>query len=301
MRRANNILPVLFLFIAVSFNLLAESEDFRIIYIIHGDGNYLFHDKEGNALNAAERILEEAKFVAENFSGGEVFIFYQKPAENFLIFFPKDDGEFYYYKNGLMVAEESYSRKNQVNFDAEAVLIKKYFGLPSYKGKNILLYYGHEIPIQNTSGYHSSFQKKEFGIKLFADGVQKLINSISITKEKFDMTILSTCRNGNSETISVLSPFTNYLIASPGDIYLSHLSSKSLIEFNKETNMDTFTIAKGFVQAAYDELCALTTTEISIFIYDIKKISEEFNYDLDSGTTKFYRPSKYGNKNTYPD
>ncbi len=293
-RNTLSVFWILLLLWGISFPF-AQAENFRIIYIIHGDGNYLFHDEEGNAINAAERILEQAEFVAENIRRGEAFIFYQKPAENFLLFFPKDDGEFYYYRNGLRISEESYSRKEAEDFEIEASLIKKYSESQTKEIKNILLYYGHEIPEQK-SAYHSSYPEKEFGIEIFTNGVEELINSFSSTEEKFDLIILSTCRNGNQQTITALSPFTNYLIASPGDIHLSHLNSESLINLNQENQINTFDVSKSFAQSAYEELIIITSTEISVNVYDIKKISGLSDCETDSGITEFYRLPEFGRK-----
>ena len=297
--RKRNTLPVFWIIIllcGISFSPFVQAENFRIIYVIHGDGNYLFHDKEGNAVNAAERILEQAEFVAENIRRGEVFIFYHKPAENFLLFFPKDDGEFYYYKNGVKISVESYLRKDTKDYEIEAGLIRKYSESQTKEMKNILLYYGHEIFQQNSPGYHSSYPEKEFGINIFANGVEKLINSFSTTEEKFDLIVLSTCRNGNRETINALSSLTDYLIASPGDIHLSHLNSKSFIKLNHENSIDTYELAKGFAQSAYEELIIVTSTEISVNVYDIKKMSGLSDCEVDSGITEFYRSPEFGRR-----
>lgn len=287
---------IVILFWGILFIDFSYPETFRVIYIIHGDGNYLFHDEDGNAFDAAERILEQAKFVAENIKRGEVFIFYQKPTENNFLFFSKDDGEFYYYKNGLKVSEKSYSRKEAEDFEIEAGLVEEHSDITK-ETKNILLYYGHKIPQKNEYGYHSSYPQKEFGINVFAKGIGKLINSTSFSDKKFDLIILSTCRNGNFSTISSLSSFTVYLIASPADIHLSHLNSISLITLTKEEFIETHDLAKEFAKSSFKELSIITSTEIYISVYDIKKISESDKGELESGTTEFYRAAEFGRRN----
>jgi len=285
----------IFVFLILSWNIFisAQSEGLRIIYIIHGDGNYLFHDEEGNAMNAAEIIIEQSKYVAENINKGEVFIFYQKPAANFL-FFAKDDGEFYYYQNGVKVSEESYSRKNAVDFEIEAGLIRKYSESSTEEMKNIFLYYGHEIPLQKSFGYHSSYSEKEFDINIFSDGVKNLISTLNSSEDKFDLIVLSTCRNGNRETISALSTFTNYLLASPGDIHLSYLNSESLISLSKKKSLDIYYLAKQFAQSAFEKLSGETSTEIHINVYNLRNISEK----EEPAITEFYRAPKFGRKNS---
>ncbi|RPI76416.1 MAG: hypothetical protein EHM47_00315 [Ignavibacteriales bacterium] len=274
-------MKLLLLVIILGCSCLYSAENFRIIYIIHGDGNYLFHDKDGKSLNAAGRILEQAKLNAENINRGEVFIFYQKPAEKFL-FFNKDDGEFYYYKNSELISEETYSRKDADNFETEAGLIKKYSEDKSFSKKNILLYYGHEIPLNDSSGYHNSYPQKVFGINIFADGLGRIINSLS-NDEKFNLIVLSTCRNGNENFASVLSLFTNYLIASPADIHLSYMDSGSLISLIENTN-SIAQLSEEFARSAFEKLINSTHTEISINLYDLD----------DGSITEFYRAPEFG-------
>ena len=48
---------------------------YSVIFIIHGDGNYLYHDSRGNAHRADEEALIEATMVAEQNPQAEVFIF----------------------------------------------------------------------------------------------------------------------------------------------------------------------------------------------------------------------------------
>jgi hypothetical protein len=273
-----------------SLSIFARPEGLKIIYIIHGDGNYLYHDEEGNELNAAERILEQSKYVAENISRGEVFIFYQKPSADFL-FFTKDDGEFYYYRKGINISGETYSRKDAEDFEIEAGLINKYSETSDIK--TVLLYYGHQIPLQENFGYHSSYPEKEFDIYMFADGIKDLSSSLNSSEEKFDLIILSTCKNGNRETISSVSTLTDYLLASPVDIHLSHLNSESLVSLSNEKYLSIFEMAKHFAESAFTKLSEITATEIHINVYDLK-IKPETEKTL---ITEFYRPPKFGRRN----
>ncbi|HEX9739499.1 MAG TPA: hypothetical protein VGA29_01885, partial [Ignavibacteriaceae bacterium] len=38
---------------------------YSLLFIIHGDGDYLYHDSSGNKYNADEETLAEAKKIAE--------------------------------------------------------------------------------------------------------------------------------------------------------------------------------------------------------------------------------------------
>ena len=93
---------------------------YSMIFVIHGDGDYLFHDSSNNELNADMEVLMNAKNVAAQNSNAEVFIFHQKPTRHFLFFFPIKDGEFYHYRNGKLITTESYWRdQDKSNFDTE--------------------------------------------------------------------------------------------------------------------------------------------------------------------------------------
>merc|ERR1711965_502537 len=52
--------------------------DYSLIYVIHGDGDYLYHD-DGKAIKADEHAVKKAYSVALKAHHGEVFIFHQKP------------------------------------------------------------------------------------------------------------------------------------------------------------------------------------------------------------------------------
>lgn len=60
---------------------------YSIIFIIHGNGDYLYHDNNNNKYEADEETLAEAIRIAKKNSYAEVFIFHQKPCQSFLFFF----------------------------------------------------------------------------------------------------------------------------------------------------------------------------------------------------------------------
>lgn len=96
-----------------SSNLTVQSESqingathYSIVCIIHGDGDYLYHDTNGNEFTADKEVLSDIKKVAVQNPDAEVFIFHQRPAQSFLFFFPLRDGDFYYYRNGQLLVNE---------------------------------------------------------------------------------------------------------------------------------------------------------------------------------------------------
>jgi hypothetical protein len=100
---------------------------YSIVCIIHGDGNYLYHDTRGDAQRADEVTLDKIRMVAARNKQAEVFIFHESPRKHFLLFFPRRDGRFYYYRHGRLLAEESYWRDHgQLRFDPEIELYSRF-------------------------------------------------------------------------------------------------------------------------------------------------------------------------------
>ncbi len=60
---------------------------YSLVCVIHGDGDYLYHDTSGNEYNADEEALAGAKRVAQQNPRAEVFIFHQRPRRHFFFFF----------------------------------------------------------------------------------------------------------------------------------------------------------------------------------------------------------------------
>ena len=86
---------------------------YSIVCVIHGDGEYLYHDTSGIEYRADEQAVRAAQRVAQQNPDAEVFIFHQRPRRHFLFFFPLRDGEFYYYRNGRLIAHELYWRNQE--------------------------------------------------------------------------------------------------------------------------------------------------------------------------------------------
>ncbi|MEO8166663.1 MAG: hypothetical protein ABI623_00360, partial [bacterium] len=58
---------------------------YSFVFIIHGDGDYLYHDRDGNAYQADERSLAEAIDVAVQNPNAEVFLFHEKSKSRTLL------------------------------------------------------------------------------------------------------------------------------------------------------------------------------------------------------------------------
>ena len=100
---------------------------YSIVCVIHGDGDYLFHDTSGNEYKADEEALAGAKRVAEENPHAEVFIFHQRPRRHLLFLVPLRDGEFYYYRSGRLIANESYWRDQELSrLEPEVELYRRF-------------------------------------------------------------------------------------------------------------------------------------------------------------------------------
>ncbi|MDZ7767340.1 MAG: clostripain-related cysteine peptidase [Melioribacteraceae bacterium] len=224
--------------------LLTEESEYSLVFIIHGDGNYFYHDTNGNEYKADEVTLEKAKKIAQQNLNAEVFIFHQKPERNFLLFFPLKDGEFYYYRNGQLLANETYWRDQEVsNFDFEAGIYNSFSASNQHEMLKMFLYFGHEIPELGGVGYDESYPDRAFNIKHLASG----LNSLTSDSTKFDLMILSTCFGGTPYTIRTLTPYAKYIIASPENLHLSYFDLDLLerLDFNLH-DRDIHAFAKRF-------------------------------------------------------
>lgn len=297
---------------------------FSVIYIIHGDGNYIYHDTSGNPHSSDEEILEQALTVGEHIKNGEVFIFHQKKASKFL-FFSQDDADFYYFRNGKRMKEDTYRRdKSDVDFNKE---LEIYMDSGDKELKNpvkMFLYYGHEIPFpgKEINIYNNTHPDIAFNDTLFTGIVKKFSSG-----NKFDLIVISTCNNGTPEMVYRLSPYTRFIIASPGDLHLSQINSAYLENLNNG-DYTPFIFAKNFAEYSFNQLKKNTLTEITISLYDVEKTRDYVNdlinkenyktnteldnpgncdcasissfktQNINAGVTVFYNPPAFGeNKN----
>jgi hypothetical protein len=292
-------LTILFYFFTV-YNILASGQEVnsRIIYLIHGDGNYVFHDSRGNSINADENILNEAHNVAQQLKNGEVFIYHQKKKEMSFFFFPEDDGDYFHYRNGILLNSGSYSRENSIAFEAEAEIFSRYRSEVSVENlTSVLLYYGHEIPVNEKAAYNSSYPDKNFDLSEFEEGIKNL----SGESFKFDLIVLSTCNNGTIYSIKPLAPYAKFILASPGELHLSYISSEFLSSLSGRIKEDIHSFARNFASEAFKKLSKSTNTEITISLFNSEKLLAHQNEvisaeELGTFVDILYRPALFGKK-----
>lgn len=248
------------------------STNYSIVCVIHGDGEYLYHDTSGNEYNADQEALAGAISVARQNPHAEVFIFHQRPRHHFLFFFPLPDGDFYFYRNGQLIEKESYRRNQEKsNLDPETALYRQFSVDNQRKKIRIFLYFGHEIPEFGGAGYDESYPDRAFNINEFVNGLK----GFAPDSEKFDLLILSTCFGGTPYTIEALGSISRTIIASPGYLHLSYFGLRPLERLDiglRDGDVPSF--ANRFAQQAFDRLIRNVQTEVSVAVYNVDSVQK---------------------------
>ena len=252
---------------------------YSIVCIIHGDSGYLYHDARGDAHRADEVVLEKAKTVAERNTQAEVFIFHERRRKHLLLFIPCRDGSFYYYRNGRLLAEESYWRdQGQLRFDPEMELYDRFCAEGSPDPVRLFLYFGHEIPEFGGAGYDASYKNRRFTVDDLADGLKRVTRD-SI---KIDLVVLSTCFSGTPRIIAALAPYARYVIASPDNLHLSYFDLRPFERLDiglREGDVSGF--ANTFARHAFDKLTEDIQTAVTVVVYDMDRV-QGFLHSVDS-------------------
>ena len=249
-----------------------NTTQYSIIFYIHGDGDYLYHDNNGNELNADDETLAGAIRTAQQNPNSEVFIFHQEPASHFLFFFPLRDGEFYYYRNGQLIANESYWCDEEIsNFDVEAELYNRFKIKNQRSMINMFLYFGHEIPEFGGAGYDASYPDRTFTVRDLAGGMKLFATNFS----KFDLVVLSTCFGGTPYTIGTLGQFSKTIVASPDNLHLSYFDLQLMERLDINLlDGDVPAFAKRFAQQSFNRLTKNVQTAVSVVVYDVDNVQK---------------------------
>jgi hypothetical protein len=239
---------------------------FSIVCVIHGDGNYLYHDTSGNDHMADEEALAGMKVVAERNPLAEVMVFHQKQARTEWLFFPQRDGEFFCYRGGRLVAHETYWRDQERSHLApEGALFDRFHTARNPGTVAFFLYYGHEIPECGGDGYDASYPDRPFTVRDLSKGLEGFMGGIG----RFDLMILSTCYGGTPYTIGALGTSARTIIASPDNLHLSYFALQALENLDSTlTRGDVPGLATRFARHAFDRLGAQAQTTVSVAVYD---------------------------------
>ncbi|MGM0547524.1 MAG: hypothetical protein ACQEST_12475 [Bacteroidota bacterium] len=289
-----------------------HSAEYTVVYYIHADAGYLYHDPDGQPVRANSQVFETALEVAKKAYSGEVFIFYQRPEKKFLGLFPRKRNQFYHYTNGQKTTQVKYrhSDKKEPFLTTEAQLYKKYRNQTAVKDhQHYFLYFGHEIPNDEGKNYHHTLPNIKVNTASFADGIQQF----SVTNNQiFDLVMLSTCNNGTPAMASHLLPFTDHLLASPQNLHLSHIDTEQLALLEQNPGISSRQIAHSLADDTFQRLEEQIQTPITLAAYDfesmrgyIKELKNRiisykdttpinpYHQNIDCGQFSFFDAEKY--------
>lgn len=265
-----------------------DSLRYSIIYLIHGDANYVYHTGEGKRRQADEKVLADAKSVAKKAKHGEVFIFHQRPERKILWLFPRKDRHFYHYKNGRLIREESYSPSQEAGvFNSETALLDAYRS-PQESTRHFLLYFGHEIPIRSGKGYYSSLPKLNMNVNTFTSGTHNLLDNEATY---YDMMVLSTCNNGSPDMAANLADQTQVLLASPQNLHLSHIDTEALNGLELDPEIPSDSLAADIAKNSFQRLESSLQTVVSLSVYNMDEV-RSYIQQVDSAYQSYLSSAK---------
>lgn len=238
---------------------------FGLVFVVHGDGSYLFHDGDGKPQEADRVALERARAAAEANPEAEVFVFHQHERRGLA----RENGTLELYRNGALVLRKGY-RRSSGGMEAEIAIHHDLSRLGSSAGLHrLFLYFGHQIPELPQPGYHDSIPRATFGLEQLADGLAGFLP----VKGRFDLVVLSTCNNGTPTAVAALAPRARYLLASPADLHLSHLSTETLRHLEQRAPMEVGLLARELGLAAFQELTERVSTIVTVAVYDLDELA----------------------------
>jgi hypothetical protein len=266
--------------------LEANPPRYSLVFVIHGDGDYLYHNTLGEARRADKDVLAQAQAIAERMTDAEVTIFHEIPRRHVLFLFPRHDGRAYYYRNGQLLGKTSYWRdKGPSRFAPETQLYAQFTGEQPPSPVRLFLYFGHELPEFNGAGYDASYPKQSVTIRDLSEGVGTLARKYG----DIDLLVLGTCFGGTPHTIDALAPFADVIIASPENLHLSYFNLEPLATLDIEPDDgEVAAFADEFARHAFDRLVGEVQTIVSVVVYDVKatnafrtSVAKDYNRALD--------------------
>jgi hypothetical protein len=301
-----------------------EPIDFQLIYIVHGDANYSYHDSTGKRHAADSEAVVQAMDVAGHSPRSEVFIFHQQP-RRVKLFRQTPDGALYHYRGGVRLHERGYSRSQDSDFEVEAGLLEKYDARSSSRSLiRFFIYFGHEIPASVGRSYSQSYPGRNFSLAEFNRGLGRFRGLSSNPEKPFALIVLSTCYGGAPTVMSVLSPHAQFVLASPAYLHLSFLDTRAFEQLPESDSVPfdadkIHALATDMARQSFEKLKENTQTEITVAVYEIQKIvfpriySEARNWNTlaggyhdcaedpgfdsvsaASGVEVFYQPPRFG-------
>lgn len=251
----------------VVHDIPAQSARYSVIYIVHADADYLYHEN-AQPRYADQEALKDAFNFAEKAVSGEVFVFHQKPEVKQFFIIPQKDREMFYFRRGKLVRHQTYSPKDG-GFTREAELYHQYSAAEE-SSPSAFLYFGHEVPSYPSTTYHRSMKGALFGTGVFAEGV-------SLFHRKVDLVMISTCNNGNPLMMSKLDDRAGIVVASPQNLHLSYMESARLDLLEKRPDIPLLAVADSIATDSFKALTERTQTAVSVSIYNLNEMAFSLN------------------------
>lgn len=241
---------------------------YSLVFLIHGDGDYTYHDALGEAHRSDREILARAQSVAERNPEAEVFIFHQVERTHVLFVFPRRDGHAFHYRNGRLLERESYWRdQGATRFAPELRIHRRLAATPSGSTVRMFLYFGHEFPELGETGYDASHRDHRFT----AADLSGVVRDMAGGTAKTDLVVLATCFGGTPRTVGALAPHARYVIASPDNLHLSSFDLAPLdgLEIGSDDGA-VAALADRFARNAFTRLADAVQTAVSVVVYDVE-------------------------------
>ena len=246
--------------------------NYSVLIYIHGDGDYLFHDSEGSALQADEHALEKAVEAAEKAEQGEVFIFHHRAQRKIIGLFPRNTSRVYHYRGGELQNELSYRLvpDQKAFLVTEAELYKRYRSDINSPGhRHFFLYFGHEIPEFPGHVYHKSRPRTEVYTESFISGIEEFL----VEGDSFNMLGLSTCNNGTATMMAQMEGVADVVLASPQNLHLSHLDIGALSLLEADPDVSPGRLAGTIAEDTFQRLSRSIQTAITFSLFNIEEIN----------------------------
>ncbi len=245
---------------------------YSIVFVIHGDGKYRYHDTVGGSHQADEMALDSAHEIAAQNPQAEAFIFHERRRPGFLRrLITRRDGAFYYYRQGKLLAAESYRRyRKSERFDAAVNLYNQFRAPSELDQTRLFFYFGHEIPEFGGAGYDASHPRETFTVDDLAGGVEQWSRGAG----RFDILVLATCYGGTPHTIAGLSPYARYIVASPENLHLSYFDLQPFKQLHLHLTRDSaHAFAEQFARHAFLRLTTEVQTAVTVALYDVDRVA----------------------------
>jgi hypothetical protein len=263
-----------------------------LVYVIHGDADYIYHDDSGRRRLADEDALAQAQDVARNAREAEVFIFHQKPRWRRWTH-PAPDAVMFHYRRGVLLKHRSYSRPTP-DFAGEAALFLKHASAAALPPRacaaegsgaapgprSFFMYFCHEIPALGALGYSHSHPREEFSLDDFTRGLRRFAGPPCDRAKPLSLLVLSSCRGGTPATTMALFPYADLLLASPTPLHLSFLDTRALIPLLRNPALASDSAdariragAEAMARESFRRLQDRTQTGISLALYESRKAS----------------------------